>query len=730
MKNFKAIAAMLLVSISSTFTFTSCQDDYLDNDKSAQPAPEGAQKALLEAYGLTYENFVTPNDVQILNADTTEISVNKALAEKLGITSFVNHPLGIWDAKSHLPYARKATAERLLGDRYILTVKPATVAEIIGNKKVTLNTSVYVNPNATVCQTRAGIDMPDYAAKYMDEDDVIHPAVILYTDPYGYDKPYHTSDDKPNAGTRSADGSYQYVTADELAKEGSRASAHRRILSVHTDTELTKDLPVGNKTVNLSYNSRTDFDLNYFITLNGGCKWKAIFPSFYVDKFEAGLDGEFAFNPELKVGFTDKLELPEDKFKFNLITFSCFSFTFWIGPVPVVVTCDPAVYLRLDGKISTAAQMGFKYDYACKFKGGLRYLNDKGWETIKEFTEDKNEFTPIWPEAKLSAELGLGIYLGVDVLLYGSAGPKAAVGPRIGATAEGTLSTKEGKDFTASVDVTVNAEAGATLKVLGYEIAEFNKKFELTEPWNLWKYPSDGKEHKSPQARKADEALKFLEKACSDEDDKTAMSELIDMMAQMENLTPEQASKKLAQNTIKLTEGSTDEQANMKKVVAYVNKENKDMKPKFKQWCIDKNWKDICRFLMENEKTKIEAAKKDNYFWTGRAFNWTHERFVAMFGREPQQTPDDLQWLIKQILGYRDVAFYEALDKAMKRPEVDKAKRMNIKSFQKAVDNIHEIAIKKYGDKKQADANYVELVRRYIVIYFQKTHGSRYDNFK
>ena len=33
MKNFKAIAAMLLLSISSTLTFTSCQDDTVDENK-------------------------------------------------------------------------------------------------------------------------------------------------------------------------------------------------------------------------------------------------------------------------------------------------------------------------------------------------------------------------------------------------------------------------------------------------------------------------------------------------------------------------------------------------------------------------------------------------------------------------------------------------------------------------------------------------------------------------
>ena len=93
---------MLLLSICSFITFTSCQDDVIDNGKSS-PAPEGAQKTLLEAYGLTFENFVTANDVQILNNDTTEISVNKALAEKLGITSFVNHPMGTGTPKTTCP---------------------------------------------------------------------------------------------------------------------------------------------------------------------------------------------------------------------------------------------------------------------------------------------------------------------------------------------------------------------------------------------------------------------------------------------------------------------------------------------------------------------------------------------------------------------------------------------------------------------------------------------------
>jgi hypothetical protein len=40
----------------------------------------------------------------------------------------------------------------------------------------------------------------------------------------------------------------------------------------------------------------------------------------------------------------------------------------------------------------------------------------------------------------------------------------------------------------------------------------------------------------------------------------------------------------------------------------------------YDQWRIDKNWKEISQFLMENEKAKIEAAKQGGCFQTGRAF--------------------------------------------------------------------------------------------------------------
>lgn len=129
---FKNILTAGTVAFAMIFGFTACSDELANesSERQSDEIPAGADTRLLEAYGLMYNDFESDNDVQILNADTTEIAVSKQLADKLGITSFVGHPMGIWQAVDQLPYARKAIEERLVGDTYILKVQTATVAEL------------------------------------------------------------------------------------------------------------------------------------------------------------------------------------------------------------------------------------------------------------------------------------------------------------------------------------------------------------------------------------------------------------------------------------------------------------------------------------------------------------------------------------------------------------------------------------------------------------------------
>ncbi len=495
MKTIKNLVNSILFGIIATVSFTACSEDAANDNTTNKPAaPESTQEAITKAYGLTFHNFITKSDVTILNADTTEISVSKALAEKLGITTFVNHPMGIWDSQNHLPYSRKATAEKLVGDRYILTVVPATLAELIGEKNVTLNTAGYFNPNVTESRTRAGVTTPAYAAKYIDDNDIIHPATVYMTDEYGYEKDYYTDEDEMKAGTRS-DGNFQFITGEQLAN-GTRFSTSRNILSFHNKMESVIKVPCGKSggdDAKITVKAPIDFDLNYFITLNTGFSLRKFF---YVDKFETGLDGKFAIAPEVRFEMHKQWELPRDKFTYKMASFHGYTFTFMIGVVPVVVKCNPNMYARIDGKVTADFNAGFKYEYASTFKGGLSYTQDHGWNIIKELKQEKNDFTFYKPTAEVHAEAGVSFYVGVDVMLYGVAGPSASVGPRLAAEADlkASASTNSASlDLKAKASMTMNAEVGAKLQVLGYSIAEYHKNLELGGPWTIWQTPNAGK---------------------------------------------------------------------------------------------------------------------------------------------------------------------------------------------------------------------------------------------
>jgi len=670
MKTKKNLVKSMFMSILTVgffaMVFAACNDEMEGMYPNGNQAPEGAETALLEAYGLTFENFISDDDVIILDADTTQLSVSRAYAEKMGISSFVNHPMGIWHSMNELPYTRKAIAEKLEGDRYILTVKPATVAEIIGDKKVTLNTELYVNPDAgNRSLTRSdGRKMPGYAAKYQDENEVIHPAVVYMTDPYGYDKGYHTDDDQPVLTTR-AGNSVQYMTADELLSQRTRASVRNRILSFNDKLEKDFKLACGEEsgdTVNLGFNAALNFELNYFITLDGGVKWNYVIPEPYVEKFEAGVDGKFGFSSELTLGFKKEWELDKDKYKKTLFEFSSYTFTFWVGPVPVVIKTDPHLNLQLDGKITGEAKVGVKYEYANTFMGGICYTDDNGWSVIKEFNEEKNDLTFISPQVALHAEAGIGLYLGADITIYGVAGPELCVGPRLGASADLTVSPFDEKklDLKADVKLTVNAVVGAKLKLLGYELASYSKTIELAGPWTLWKYPSDGTEHKVGEDEEMQNQWDEMEKGWIAQNPAYAAKEKhvtstlmkirsIDypvahalLRSYLMNKFAEQFGSKVINNVNCAISWLTDY------ILVDLQKEYDEWEYQQHandgdtEWINAKNWERISDILYNSYDCK-------KYY---DLFDSVHEWFVKTFNREPSESTEDLTWLADHIVNY------------------------------------------------------------------------------
>ena len=676
-KNLVKLALMSTLTagiFSFSFALTSCSDDELDNGMVEPVSAQQGDYSNYEPYGLTYHNFDSEDDVQILNADTTEIAVKKSLADKLGITNFENHPIGIWDSPSQMAYGRKALKQELAGDIYMIKVGKVTTAELIGDKAAQISTDLYVNEDAQAVATRAAEDnIPEFAAKYVDENNMVHPAAILYTDPYGYDKDYHLEGDMPSASaTRAAQtGEYQYATPEELLKD-TRASIHPRILSIDSELKFDKKFELGEckgDSINIAGKIPVEFNLNYFLTLNAGIKWAGIIPYPAIKKFETGFDGNFGFHPEFTIGFSKEFKLPDDKEKVKLASFRGYTFTFVIGVLPVGGTVHRNLYLKFDASVKGSAHLKCKYAYSNRFKAGCRY--EGKWSTFKEFEELENEFTMFQPELEFSAEAGVGLFLAADVKIYDVVGPEIGVGPRLGAEASININPK-GIDWNAEVKLTVQAWAGAKIEILGYELAEWHTTFDIVGPWTLLKFPSDGTEHKSPAKKQEEFLLDTYVKMFNEIDEKydttflNRLENAVLMRAEVNNQTRDEAylkvyegfDRKLDPEKYSMAKG----RMNFKKYVLDAN--NAETRAKvletlksieegaisnYDRYCKQKNIDEIMEILMANEEVKKARGNMSNSmveYEVGLAI----QDFRNQFNCEPQQTAEDRKWRVERAI--------------------------------------------------------------------------------
>jgi len=682
---FKSILTAGTFVFAMIFGFTACSDDLADDasERQSDEIPAGADTRLLEAYGLMYNDFESTNDVQILNADTTEIAVSKKLADKLGITSFVGHPMGIWQAVDQLPYARKATAERLVGDTYILKVQTATVAELIGDKSAQLSTAVYVN-NEPQALTRSAVKgFSSFGAKYVDETGIIHPAVIHLTDPNGYDKAYHNETDEP-ALTRSAvaDGRYDYITADELASGKTRGalggSMHVNVLSIHDKLTFRHKFEMQGAptdTIVLSGQVPIDYNLNYFMTLQGGVKWDSWLPSLYIKKFETGVDGDCAFAPEAYLSFAARVELKKQYERLTLATFGQYTFTFVVGVVPVCITVKPSLYLKFTANAEGGVRVGFKYDYASQFKAGIRYQD--GWSVIKEFDELRNKFEFYKPEANFTANAGIGFYLGVDVLVYGVAGPEVGVGPELAAKASATYrpfvdDPDKRFDFNASVDLKVKAFAGAKISLLGYNLAQWSTEYQLAGPWTLFKYPSDGTEHKDPEKQKQedknafwkDKVLPMLNILSEKADFYQKYEEMVNQLINMDEITRDEAITMIANTVLVNRDIATidlkDYNTQLGLWSKYIGLQY-DTQNRYNTYVREQNMAEIVEMVQASEQYKLYSSFVKG--WSGCVeYAKISEEFEKKYGRQPEYTAADVMTVLNMTLGYSELFYKNQYD--------------------------------------------------------------------
>lgn len=562
----KNLVKSMLMSVATagifsfSFVFTSCNDD--DILESGVTPPDMEQEyngPLQEPYGLSFYDFVTSNDVTILNADTTQISVSKALADKMGIQSFLGHPMGIWDHPEHRAYLRRATKEKLEGDRYILQVIPSSIAEVLtGNdKEYKLSTELYVNTDPASTRTRAiENNTPEFAARYIDEKNVIHPIAITFRRAegdqraltrnaaaengiYGTYLPDQLLGLQDDPATRGLDddiwnfikkgaeavgnwfkdiavGTVEWFKAQAKAmekwlKENTQYDInwdkHNTLINIDSKVDTKVPIQCGKDskdTINVYVKAPVKFNLNYTLLLqaDGSAVEKP-----HLRRFEASVDGRFNFEPEVRLGFNGKLELPKDKQKIDLVELDGITVIFYIGYVPFCVDFNPSLYLKLKAEVEGKATTGVKYEFDSWFKGGILYEGYGDPRGINESKVTKSKVSFIKPTAEFNASAGVGLMFGCEMIIDKLVGPQLAVGPQLKADAGLTLTPfeKDPVNFEASVDFGLTGEVGAKLKVWKWDIAEWNVDLDFGLNWNIYKYPKDNsKGNKNAENRSND----------------------------------------------------------------------------------------------------------------------------------------------------------------------------------------------------------------------------------
>lgn len=513
MKTTKILVNLMFMSIVTVVltSYVACTADDLNDNQMNDVQVAGQNDNLLEPLGLVYSDFVNDNDVTILNTDTTLISVSKAYADKMGISNFVNHPMGIWDKKEHVAYLRRATEQKLVDDRYVLKVVRSSIGEVVGNRDVTLSSRPYYNPNAGDTRGASG-----EGGKYVDENNVIHPtAITLYPSPedesltrglatdYGtytveeiYYGEYQTRglgswlsdrwNDVKNAVTVVVNKVDQWTSYDVNCPKTTVGLLHHK-----SKFEKKVKFNCGSErdTITLKVECPVEFNLDYTLEVRGhGSITTGMLPK--PDYLETYVDGYFGLNPKLTVGFCCKAEVPKDMQRIKLHEFPPIGATFMIGVVPVHVSFEPNIHLQLKASVEGELYAGVSYDFATRFRAGVKY--NGSWGGISDGEVVKNDLKFIKPTAAFTMELKPGLMFGVDVIVDKVAGPTFCVGPQFNFKAQLSYTRwidGGSWDFTANATAGVGGEFGAKVKVFGWELAEWKYPFDIGPQKTIYKYP-------------------------------------------------------------------------------------------------------------------------------------------------------------------------------------------------------------------------------------------------
>ena len=453
---FSIIMAMAMVVMSA------CEKD----DVLPEPTPED-----LTPFAMTYEDFITPNDVQILSADTTRISVSSAYAKKVGIKYFKDRAVSIWRTIGTAPFIRIITDAQENNGEIILTTKRGEFCDMFENLDASLVSDLYVNQDYVASRTtrnRAGEEVTDVSGKYMDKEGVYHPAVIIVEE----GSPAARSLQSRTGSTKN------YFTAEELLAQ----NATFNILDVQTDFKFDFRYPTDDddddfddEATGIHFRGKAgiEAELSAYCNVNVGF--------FKLEKFEAGVKGAAGVSAMLNIALQYKAESEWEK---EIMPVGGHMMVFWVGAIPVPLVYESTIKQKNEASASASLEVLASAKYELSFEQGCLYEAGSGWRNVSKETKSTKAFNFDGIRGSGQLEAMAGIFYEMGIYLGGSIGPEFSFGPAISAEAEvaATYNPVNGEgEIEASVGAYagLSGEIGAKIKILGYNLAKWETTFDV-----------------------------------------------------------------------------------------------------------------------------------------------------------------------------------------------------------------------------------------------------------
>ena len=209
--------------------------------------------------------------------------------------------------------------------------------------------------------------------------------------------------------------------------------------------------------------------------------------------------------------------------------------------------------------------------------------------------------------------------------------------------------------------MTINAEIGAKLKLLGYEIAEYHKDFELGGPWTLWQYPSNGAVHRvGKKMTPSEEHMQNIENLIEEAERrnfygqsfKQMIDETADMQSQLYGISKEKARVEIIRNAFRFINNPVTDivpRAKLyeKSISSFMGSIWASYNSTKSNYPAKMAMKELQKLMLDlNEVKQIEAAHKDKFdLIFGSAVKWFHLNKC----RYPETNEKDIEEMIKLL---------------------------------------------------------------------------------